>query len=140
MSMTATSQSGPQSGDRPGRIKLLSDEELAGAKADLLKLMDTTKRYLDSELNLLKLANELNISVYQLSYVLNEGFGVNFFNFINRFRVERAKQLLDDPVNDHLNMLAIGCASGFNSKTAFNTTFKKLTRMTPSAYKRRRKL
>ncbi|MHC8949890.1 helix-turn-helix domain-containing protein [Sphingobacterium hungaricum] len=122
-------------GNNLERIKRLDVTELNKLKEDLLKLMEDELPYLDSELNLFKLSDKLGISSHQLSYVLNEGFGENFFNFVNKYRVEKAKELLTNPTYDHLNMVAIGYDAGFNSKTAFNTTFKKMTSLTPTEYK-----
>lgn len=124
--------------DIGGRVRLLNDTELNEIKTNLLQLIDKKAPYLDSELNLLKLADELNVSSHQLSYVLNEGFGENFFYFINKYRVQKAQELLSDPKYDHLSMLAIGYEAGFNSKTSFNTTFKKMTSFTPSEYRKNR--
>ncbi|SFI76321.1 AraC family transcriptional regulator [Myroides guanonis] len=123
--------------DDTERIKRMSDIELNKIMEDLLKLMDDEKPYLDSELNLLRLSERLSISSHQLSYVLNEGFGENFFYFINKYRVQKAKELLIDPKYDHLSMIAIGYDAGFNSKTSFNTTFKKMTLSTPTEYKKK---
>lgn len=118
------------------RVKLMSDDELEKLKTALLNLMETQQPYLDSELNLVKLAEQLHISGHQLSFVLNSGLGENFFYFINKYRVQKAETLLMNPGYDHLNMLAIGFEAGFNSKTSFNTTFKKMTTYTPSEYKK----
>jgi len=126
------------SSDTPdvSKTKLLSDAELMRIQQELIALMQHEKPYLDSELNLVKLAERLQISTHQLSYVINRGFGVNFFHFINQYRVRRAEELLTDPQYDHLTILAIGFESGFNSKTSFNTTFKKITAHTPTAYRK----
>lgn len=124
--------------DTVGRVKLMDDAELNEIKARLLALMEEKQPYLDSQLNLFKLADELNISSHQLSYVLNEGFGENFFYFTNKYRVSKAQALLKNPLHDPLSMLAIGYEAGFNSKTSFNTTFKKMTSHTPSEYRKNR--
>lgn len=118
------------------KMKLVDDKELATIQSAILILMEEEKPYLNNELNLLKLAEKLNITSHQLSYVLNTGFRENFFYFINKYRVKRAEELLIDPKYNHLNIIAIGYESGFNSKTAFNTTFKKMTTYTPSEYKK----
>ena len=120
----------------PGvKIKLMSDHEMAEVKARLLMLMETEEPYLDSELNLVKLSEKLQVSSHHLSYVLNNGLHENFFNFINSYRVSKAKSYLTNPQYDYLTIVAIGFQAGFNSKTAFNTTFKKMTSFTPTAYK-----
>jgi AraC-like DNA-binding protein len=66
--------------------------------------------------------------------VLNEGFGVNFFQFINAYRVAEAQRLLASAQHQHLSMVGIAFEAGFSSKTTFNTTFKKLTGLTPSQF------
>ncbi len=117
--------------------KLLQDEELEALKEKLQHLMNDSSPFLDSDLNLLKLAELMNISPHQLSYVINAGFGENFYQFVNRFRVERAKELLLDK-EENRTVLAVAFDAGFNSKTVFNTTFKKMTQLTPSEFKKQR--
>ncbi|KMQ69000.1 quinolinate synthetase [Chryseobacterium sp. FH2] len=113
--------------------KLISDEELLRIKTQLKEVMETQKPYLDSELNLIKLAELLSVSTHHLSYVINTGFQKNFFQYVNEFRIHYAKKLLKD--NHKLSILGIAYESGFNSKTSFNTTFKKFTNQTPSEFK-----
>lgn len=120
------------------KSKLIDDPQLAILKEKLIKLMDQEKPYLDSELNLVKLADHMQITTHQLSYLINTGFGENFFNFINKYRVEKASELLRNPAYDHFNILVIGHESGFNSKTSFNTTFKKITNSTPTEFRQNR--
>lgn len=115
--------------------KLMADEELLKIKAQLEKIMDIQKPYLNSELNLIKLAEMLSVSTHHLSYVINTGFGKNFFQYVNEFRVEYAQKLLKE-TDSKLSILGIAYESGFNSKTSFNTTFKKLTGQTPSEFKK----
>jgi AraC-like DNA-binding protein len=116
--------------------KLMPDDELDRFKVRLNQLMDQEKPYLDSELNLLKLAELLQLTSHQLSYVINTGFNENFFQFINKYRVEKAKELLLNEKMNKLSILGIAFESGFNSKTSFNTTFKKITGQTPSEFKK----
>lgn len=114
--------------------KLISDDELIKIKNQLEEIMYKQKPYLDSELNLIRLSELLSISTHHLSYVINTGFKKNFFQYVNEYRIEYAKKLLKDP-HSKLSILGIAYESGFNSKTSFNTTFKKLTDQTPSEYK-----
>ncbi len=116
--------------------KLLSDEEREAIMQQLLTLMERKQPYLDGELNLIKLAELMQLTPHHLSYVINTGFEENFFQFVNKYRVEKAKELLTREQYAHLTILAIAFESGFNSKTAFNTTFKKFTGQTPSEYKK----
>ncbi|WP_250255068.1 helix-turn-helix domain-containing protein [Chryseobacterium sp. Marseille-Q3244] len=115
--------------------KLMPDEELLRIKTQLEHMMETKKPYLDSDLNLIKLADMLTVTTHHLSYVINTGFQKNFFQYVNEFRVEYAKQLLKDS-GSKLSILGIAYESGFNSKTSFNTTFKKVTGQTPSEFKK----
>lgn len=116
------------------RKKLISDEELIRIKNKLEEIMSRQQPYLDSELNLIRLSELLSISTHHLSYVINTGFKKNFFQYVNEYRIEYAKKLLKDS-QSKLSILGIAYESGFNSKTSFNTTFKKLTDQTPSEYK-----
>ncbi len=115
---------------------LATSEETEQLKWRLENMMLQEKPYLQPELTLFDLAAKLNISAHQLSFLINQVFGQNFNSFINQHRVEEAKRLLIDDKLSHLNLLGIGFEAGFNSKTAFNTTFKKMTGLTPSAYKK----
>ncbi len=117
--------------------KLMADEEVIDIVRRINEEMINSKPYLDSELNLIKLAELLSFTPHQLSYIINTGFKVNFFHFINNYRVEEAKQLLLNHKKDNLSILGIAYESGFNSKTSFNTTFKKITGQTPSEFKKR---
>jgi AraC-like DNA-binding protein len=111
-----------------------SGENLALLKTRITTLMETERLFLDNELGLPELAKEMSISSHDLSYLLNEGFGVNFFQFINAYRVNEAKQLMLSEKYRHLNILGIAYSAGFNSKTTFNTTFKKETGLSPSQF------
>jgi AraC-like DNA-binding protein len=116
--------------------KIVSDEELIPLKSRINQIMQQEKPYLDCDLNLVKLSEMLNITPHQLSYVINSGFNENFFQYINKFRVEKAKELLAKNDMNNLTIVGIAFESGFNSKTSFNTTFKKITEQTPSEYKK----
>ena len=116
--------------------KLLTDEKLAEAKTELMTLMEREKPFLDCELSLVKLAAMMNVSTHILSYLINNGFDENFYQFVNRYRIEEAKKQILNPQMNHLSLLGIGFEVGFNSKTVFNTTFKKYTGQTPSEFKK----
>jgi AraC-like DNA-binding protein len=118
------------------RKKVLSDEDLHTNMNRLKELITEQKPHLDSELNLVKLSGLLSVTPHQLSYTINTGFNENFFQFVNRHRVEEAKDLLKK-ADEKMTMVAVAFDSGFNSKTSFNTTFKKMTGQTPSEYKKK---
>ncbi|HEX8576279.1 MAG TPA: helix-turn-helix domain-containing protein [Flavobacterium sp.] len=115
--------------------KLIEDYKLEELKSALLHIMENEKPFLDSELTLVKLAAMMDISLHQLSYLINTGFNENFYQFVNRYRIEEAKKLILDKKMSHLNFQGIAFEVGFNSKSVFNSTFKKCTGQTPSEYK-----
>ncbi|MCY1723179.1 helix-turn-helix domain-containing protein [Prolixibacteraceae bacterium Z1-6] len=125
--------------DKSSKRKLLEDNELEELKEQLTSLMTKEAPYLDSELNLVKLSEQMDLTPHQLSYTINTGFDQNFFQFVNQYRVEKAKELLLDKSHNY-TILAIAFESGFNSKTSFNTTFKKMTGQTPTEFKKRQTL
>jgi AraC-like DNA-binding protein len=83
------------------------------------------------------LSGQLSVPVKVLSQVINESLGQNFFDFVNTYRVEEAKKLLTDARNPKITVLEVMYQAGFNSKSSFNTAFKKIALTTPSAYKKR---
>lgn len=117
----------------------LSDEQISSLSAQLDSLMINDKIFLDNEINLTTVAEKLGISIHNTSHLINEVTGSNFYSFINRHRVEEAKKLLTSSKADKLNMLGIAFESGFNSKTTFNTAFKKLVGLSPSEYTKQQK-
>jgi AraC-like DNA-binding protein len=115
---------------------LLDENQLEVFKKRLTDLMEAEKPYLDSTLSLSKLAQLMKVSTHELSYVINTSFEDNFFNFINRYRVEQSKKLLVLDEYNHLSMVGIAFEAGFNSKTAFNTAFKKMTGLSPTEFQK----
>ena len=128
----------------PGSHNMSVKYEKSGLTADrarqieeaLYHMMNSKKPYLNSNLTLNQLADMLSISPHNLSEVINTRFHQNFFDFINSYRIETVKADLTDPEKTGLKILAIAFDAGFNSKTAFNTIFKKVTGKTPSEYRK----
>lgn len=117
----------------------LSAEQVAALSAQLNSLMEQDKLFLENDLNLPTVAKKLGISIHETSFLINETTKDNFYNFINKYRVEEAKRLLVSTKIEELNILGIAFESGFNSKTTFNTTFKKLVGISPSQYSKQQK-
>ena len=101
---------------------------------ELLDFMETNKPYVDKNLTLFKLAEDLKISENKLSHIINTQSGLNFFEFINKYRVEDVIARMKG--GEHLKSTLLGIAydSGFNSKASFNRAFKKFTQQTPSEF------
>lgn len=116
------------------KTERLNDQQFAILSEKLNQLMTRDRIFLDNNLSLPMLADQLQISIHDTSYLINKLTEGNFYHFINRLRVEEAKQLLASEKAEELNMLGIAFASGFNSKTTFNTAFKKYAGISPSAY------
>ena len=106
-------------------------EEWTEMKDKLSGLMEREKPYLNPKLTLGQLAEMAETNPHTLSRVINEGFEVNFNDFVNSYRVGAFKNKLQDPANQNLTLLAVALDVGFNSKTAFNRSFKKLSGTTP---------
>lgn len=100
----------------------------------LRRHMDESRPHLRSNLTVAQLARELDLSPRDLSRLLNQGFHQNFFEFISGHRLEEAMARLADPANTD-SILDVMYAAGFNSKSVFNTLFRKSTGMTPSRYR-----
>ncbi len=99
----------------------------------LNEVMVNEQLFLNSNLKLSEVAEKLDISAHELSKLINDSTGKNFTDFINEYRIEQAKQLIED--NSLYTIEAIGNQSGFNSKSAFYKAFNKFTKTTPAKYK-----
>lgn len=101
----------------------------------LLQIMEAEKLYTDCELSLQKVAEKLSVPPHHLSQIINERLNQSFSDFVNSYRVEEVKKNLLDPSKKHYSILAIAEDSGFNSKSSFNSVFKKHTNITPSEFR-----
>ncbi|MEL0634911.1 helix-turn-helix domain-containing protein [Pseudoalteromonas carrageenovora] len=100
--------------------------------------MSLNKPYLNPSLNIDTLAKQLNIPALEISTVLNHHLGQHFFDFINSYRVNEAANILSLKSNKQKAILEILLEVGFNSKSSFNTAFKKHLTVTPSQYRKER--
>jgi ligand-binding sensor domain-containing protein/AraC-like DNA-binding protein len=103
----------------------------------LKHLMEVEKLYTDADISLQSLADKISITPHQLSQLLNEKLNHNFADFINSYRIEEARQILQGPKGARQRMTAVAAAVGFNTLAAFYSAFKKYTAMTPAQYKRK---
>ena len=98
-------------------------------------LMETEKPFLSNSFSMPDLARKLNVSTHHLSQILNEDFKQSFSDYISVLRIEEAKRILSAPERSVFKIEEISERVGYNSKSAFNTTFKKLTGKTPSQFR-----
>jgi len=113
----------------------LSDENQRDILEKLKIIMGDKKPYLKDNISIKDLSCELDIPSHHLSIVINNKLGKNFYNFINGYRVEDAKNILQDPLSAEVSIISIAYKVGFNSKSTFNTVFKKTTGLTPTQFR-----
>lgn len=121
-----------------GKIgKVIEDEiHLNNLVRQLEQYMSAEQPFLDSSLNIDSLAKQLSIESEELSIVINRHLGKHFFDFINAYRINLATEQLSDANNKDKTILTILHDVGFNSKSSFNSEFKKQLHMTPSQYRK----
>ncbi|NOR34008.1 MAG: helix-turn-helix domain-containing protein, partial [Bacteroidales bacterium] len=100
----------------------------------LIEHISENKPYLNPDLSLRDLAKQIDIHPNHLSWVLNNSIGLNFNEFINQYRIEAFKSNAKAQENENITIEGLAYESGFNSKTVFNTYFKKETGLTPRQF------
>jgi AraC-like DNA-binding protein len=113
----------------------LKDDQAEVYLQKLIEYMDKAEAWKDNELSVAKLSEETGIPKHYITQVLNENLKKNFYTFVNEYRTEYAKKLIASEQYEAWSFVAIAYESGFNSKTAFNSFFKKYTDMTPTEYR-----
>jgi AraC-like DNA-binding protein len=103
----------------------------------LTRLMEEEKVFLEPDLSLQKLSQQLHVHYNHLSQIINKHMGKSFNDYINSYRIEEALKKLAHPKESQKTILEIAYDTGFYSKSVFNTAFKKFTGMTPSQYKKK---
>jgi AraC-like DNA-binding protein len=121
----------------PAASKEEKGADWKGVLGQIEVYMGGQRPWLDPDLTLEQLALQVKLRPKLLSQAINEGLGKNFFEFINRYRIEEAKRLLTDPADKKITVLEVLYQVGFNSKSSFNTVFKKQTGLTPSEFKKK---
>ncbi len=102
---------------------------------DLKQIMQKEKPFLNNELTIHSLAQQLNTNTKYLSYLINKEFDQNFNSYINTHRIEEAKLIFSGPDSQKYTIEAIAEMIGFKSKSTFNSAFKRYTEMTPSSFR-----
>lgn len=129
---------GSQFGDqlKKTRAMTLSDEQIEKLHTTLEPYMADHKPFLQFNLTLSELASQIGFKDRQLSEYINTYCYTTFQDYLNGYRINEAKQLIQESINSRKTMLEIAYESGFNSKSAFNFAFKKHSRTTPTRYKK----
>jgi AraC-like DNA-binding protein len=113
-----------------------NQNELITAQISTLKhYMEEKEPFLDPSLTIQELSNQIDIPVRDLSILINHHMNQHFFDFVNEYRIQKAMRILKNPLKSDLTVLEILYEVGFNSKSSFNTSFKKYTNLTPTAYR-----
>ena len=114
----------------------MSQDQVEDQKEKLLNLIDTEKLYLNPQISLAELAERMSLSSKHLSQVINQSFDKSFFDFINSYRVREVQRILKESSDEKLTVLEAMYEAGFNSKSSFNTAFKKETGQTPTEFRK----
>ena len=115
--------------------KNVQDDAISSLISILKQYMAQKEPFLDPSLTIQELANQIDIPVRDLSVLINHHMDQHFFDFVNEYRIQKAMGILKDQSRSQLTVLEILYEVGFNSKSSFNTSFKKHTNLTPTAYR-----
>ncbi|MEO0571088.1 MAG: AraC family transcriptional regulator [Bacteroidota bacterium] len=117
----------------------LSQEETQSLREKIENLLSKEKLYKKPELTVKDLADQLGVSQRMVSHIINQSMADNFYDLINAYRIKEAQRILNENVDPKFTVLELLYQVGYNSKSSFNTQFKKKTGMTPSEFKKLRK-
>ncbi len=116
----------------------LTQDRIVSYADQISEHMKNEKPYLKDDLTLSILATQTKLSNAHLSQVLNQHFQLNFYDFVNQYRIEESKEMLLSSAYDKLSVLGIAFDCGFKSKSSFNRYFKKYNGMSPSEFKKKK--
>jgi len=119
-----------------GKRAYISEKEVAEVAGKIKSIFELEKLYLNDSLTLHKLAHSLHTSDKKLSFYLNHHLNTTFYDFVNKYRVQEFKTILQSQNKTKLSLLGIAFECGFKSKSSFNRVFKKETGLSPSQYKK----
>jgi ligand-binding sensor domain-containing protein/AraC-like DNA-binding protein len=117
------------------KTSAMKQKQLKKYVKQLLVIMAEEKPFLEPDMTVSRLAERLGLPKEHVSQIINQEFYLNFNQFLNKYRVEEAKIRLLDPKERQFVVLKIAHDVGFNSKSTFNSAFKKFTGMSPSEYR-----
>jgi AraC-like DNA-binding protein len=113
----------------------LTPSQIEEYKKQLVALLRIDKPFLNPQISLADLSEKLSVSTKHLSQIINQSFNKSFFDFINSYRIQEVQQILKESKDDKLTVLEAMYQAGFNSKSSFNTAFKKETGLTPTEFR-----
>lgn len=125
----------PKENENSATVKGNQNDAITSQISTLKYYMKEKEPFLDPSLTILELSNQIEIPVRDLSVLINHHMDQHFFDFVNEYRIEKAMSILKNPLKSDLTVLEILYEVGFNSKSSFNTSFKKYTNLTPTAYR-----
>jgi len=124
----------PQKEEEKLTSNILDNQQIETLKKELLTYFEEEESYLNPQLSLKFVADVLVLNTNKMSYLINQAFNTNFNDFVNSYRLNHFKSIALNPKNTHLTILGLAYDSGFNSKSVFNTYFKKTEGITPSQW------
>ncbi len=137
LSQVAVAVQVPPAEEPPAGMPTIDDPRFAEVEARLTQLMEREQLYSEPALTIGQLAKRSGYPEYLVSAVINRRFAGNFWDYINRQRIEAARACLAN-AGDTRTILDIAYACGFTSKSTFNAAFKRQLAVTPSAYRQTR--
>lgn len=129
----------PEASNLPNEVSVginieQSSKQISKLPNELIRLFEEEKLFLSPTLNAMEVAAKLGTSRQILSLVLNRGLSINFYDFVNSYRIKEFQFKLASKKFDHMSLLGLAFECGFNSKSTFNAVFKDVTGLTPSMY------
>ena len=112
----------------------IQSEEILQLKVRIISLFETEKLSQNAELTLTEIAKKLNTNISVISKAINQGFQMNFNDFVNQYRVQEVKKAFEKGEHKKTTLLGIAFDCGFNSKATFNRAFKKNTGFSPKEF------
>jgi len=124
-------------GDTKYKNSKLSEEKIDEYAKKIIEYVESTKAFKNPKISIQLITKDIGISPHNFSQVINQKLGKNFYEFINQYRIDEVKKLLNDPANQNKNLLDISCEAGFGSKSVFNSIFKEFEKISPSQYRKK---
>jgi AraC-like DNA-binding protein len=114
--------------------KSLSMEQIFLVRDEIEILLAEQESFLKHGYSLQDLSNSLSRPLYQVSAIINQVYGSNFNEFINKYRINYAIKMISEKQTQHLNIYGLADRCGFSNRNSFTAAFKKVTGHTPSDY------